>query len=251
MANGEWESDLGGVDPQINTIREILIDAFEEVEPLAPVLIVREADESGKVAYVSRPMLPVAQILDEKIEPTELDIRTESILDVIDAVSKITKYPKEVIYGPGQKSDLVIARHAAMYLARELVVPQPSYPALGRAFDRDHSSVKHAVGRIQELVTSYDPAGAAKREKVSFIIDHVSKILGDATLQREEIIEVKDIVCLCIQGLVSGPLINLKPDERLYGASLGMDWEQAVQSPRVYQRYGDAALSLVKKLRAQ
>src|SRR5579871_941665 len=41
---------------------------------------------------------------------------------------------------------VAFSRHMAMYLCRELT--GHSYPALGRAFDRDHTSVMYAVERI-------------------------------------------------------------------------------------------------------
>jgi chromosomal replication initiator protein len=44
---------------------------------------------------------------------------------------------------------LVSARHIAMWLAKELT--QCSYPLIGREFDRDHTTVMHAVRKIDRL----------------------------------------------------------------------------------------------------
>ena len=52
--------------------------------------------------------------------------------------------------GPRSNSPLLRARHIAMFVARHLT-PQ-SLPAIGRAFDRDHTTVLHAVRKVDQLV---------------------------------------------------------------------------------------------------
>ncbi len=46
--------------------------------------------------------------------------------------------------------DLVLPRHVAMYLAKQLT--PKSLPAIGRCFGRDHSTVLHAVRKIDALL---------------------------------------------------------------------------------------------------
>lgn len=50
------------------------------------------------------------------------------------------------ILGPYRYADVVHARHLAMWLVRHRW--SWSYPQIGKAFDRDHTSVMHAVSRI-------------------------------------------------------------------------------------------------------
>jgi chromosomal replication initiator protein len=50
------------------------------------------------------------------------------------------------------------ARMVAMYLSRELT--GWSYPAIARLFDRDHTTVMHAVNRVEELASADADFGA-------------------------------------------------------------------------------------------
>lgn len=51
-----------------------------------------------------------------------------------------------------RKKDTVLIRHIIMYEIKTIVAPSMSYPEIGRLFDQDHTSVMHAVRRIQNLV---------------------------------------------------------------------------------------------------
>ncbi len=67
--------------------------------------------------------------------------------------------------GPCRSKDIVVPRHLAMYLARELT--DASLPAIGRAFGgRDHSTVIHACKIIAEKIAK-DRAFAALVEELA------------------------------------------------------------------------------------
>lgn len=53
------------------------------------------------------------------------------------------------ILGPSRKPDIVMARQAAMHLCRKKL--GLSFPELGKAFRRDHSTVIHGIRKIGEL----------------------------------------------------------------------------------------------------
>ena len=53
--------------------------------------------------------------------------------------------PEEALTGPGTTQPLVTYRHVAMAAARRL---GHSFPIIGRGFDRDHTTVMHAVKRV-------------------------------------------------------------------------------------------------------
>lgn len=55
----------------------------------------------------------------------------------------------------GQKAPAYRARQRAMFLARRLR-PDRSYPDLGRAFGRDHTTVLYGVRRVAELLLQGD-----------------------------------------------------------------------------------------------
>jgi chromosomal replication initiator protein len=67
------------------------------------------------------------------------------------------------LLSPRRLGSLVDARHAAVWLARQAGY---SLPAIGRAFDRDHTTVLHAVGRVDRLLAS-DPGYAAAVARVA------------------------------------------------------------------------------------
>lgn len=56
------------------------------------------------------------------------------------------------LFGKSRKSDIIHARHVAMYLCQTLT--DTSYPAIGRAFgNKDHTTVMHAVGKIKKKMS--------------------------------------------------------------------------------------------------
>jgi hypothetical protein len=62
----------------------------------------------------------------------------------------------EDILGDGRRRHVTFARHIAIYLCHKIT--RRSAAELGRAFwGKDHSSILHAVDRIEKLVTANDP----------------------------------------------------------------------------------------------
>jgi hypothetical protein len=237
----------------IEGVRGILIDAFKEAEPFAPVLVVREIDEAGRVAYVSRPMLPVAQTVESRQAVPDREMTIESIANVIDAVSRVTKYPSGSIKGPRRTTELVTVRHAAMYLAHEVVTPLPSYPELGEVFEKNHTSVMHAVKKIGTLLMSHeaDTKVAAKRKFVDEIIKQAASLLRRPSEALDET-EVESLVCLNRDGLIGYPLLDqLTVAATLPGDNVRLDGEHVAHEPGIYQKYADAALRLALNVKAQ
>lgn len=70
------------------------------------------------------------------------------------------------IVGSKRNKELVIPRHAAIYISRELT--QCSLPMIGKAFGgRDHSTILHACNRIKDIIESNSP----EKEKIESIMD--------------------------------------------------------------------------------
>lgn len=67
--------------------------------------------------------------------------------EIIDLVANAHDIPTENLRGRSRRADIVRARHAAMYAVRQHT--DLSYPAIGRLFNRDHTTVIHAVTRIE------------------------------------------------------------------------------------------------------
>jgi len=72
------------------------------------------------------------------------------IRDIQDAVCDYFDISREHLLSTRRNPSLVIPRHIAMYLARELTAK--TYPEIGRAFKRDHTVPIYAAAKIEKLI---------------------------------------------------------------------------------------------------
>ena len=72
------------------------------------------------------------------------------IRDIQDAVCDYFDISREHLLSTRRNPSLVIPRHIAMYLARELTAK--TYPEIGRAFKRDHTVPIYAATKIEKLI---------------------------------------------------------------------------------------------------
>jgi len=75
-------------------------------------------------------------------EPLKIDVET-----IIKVVSEHFKMPVVDILGKKRNKEIVMPRQVAMFLAREM--GQMSYPDIGRAFERDYTTVIHSYEKIK------------------------------------------------------------------------------------------------------
>ena len=68
--------------------------------------------------------------------------------DVIEAVARYYSLPAESLTGPRRSREITTPRQIAMYLCRQ--VANVSYPRIGDAFGRDHSTVQHGCEKIED-----------------------------------------------------------------------------------------------------
>lgn len=107
----------------------------------------------------------MSQTLTGRIEKLEIRLaRVEGVADrpmwpstrrIIDQVAAHYSVSKVQLLGSARAAHIALARHMAMHLCREL--HGHSLPRIGSAFNRDHTSVLHAVRRIAALLEA-DPA---------------------------------------------------------------------------------------------
>jgi chromosomal replication initiator protein len=69
---------------------------------------------------------------------------------VIEVVCQFYGVEKAALLGSDRTQHVAMVRHIAMYLAR--LYSGLSYPALGSAFQRDHSSIIHGVRMIERRI---------------------------------------------------------------------------------------------------
>lgn len=68
---------------------------------------------------------------------------------ILEEVAQLTGQSREQIMGQGRGADISRARQTAMFVCR--VRLGLSYPELGRLFGRDHSTIIHAIKKIEKL----------------------------------------------------------------------------------------------------
>ena len=78
---------------------------------------------------------------------TPLEIKVE-MKDVLRTVAARYGLQAEVLRGSGRMREVVVPRQIAMYLIRDLT--SHSLPEIGSFFDRDHSTVMHAISRVTD-----------------------------------------------------------------------------------------------------
>ena len=125
-------------------------------------------------------VLAVASLLDR---PVTLEDTQEALKDyiaagmpfriTIDRVAKIVcdhfGVSLEELKGRTRSRNLVVPRQIAMYLCREMT--DHSLPDIGKAFNRDHSTVIHAHAKVGDLVQE-DPVFARVMEELMDKIQH-------------------------------------------------------------------------------
>lgn len=77
-------------------------------------------------------------------------VRTPSLSEIRREICDYFKITQHEMMSNRRKASLVLARHFAYYVARSLT--GASLTQIGRAYKRDHSSVVHAVAKMEELV---------------------------------------------------------------------------------------------------
>ncbi len=74
--------------------------------------------------------------------------------NILEATAELLNFTVEQITGGSRRRPLVDARQIAMYVTRHMT--DLSYPEIGRAFgDRDHTTVIHAVRKIEHHMTEH------------------------------------------------------------------------------------------------
>ncbi len=76
------------------------------------------------------------------------DPRSLTCSDIIEAVAQYYSLTAEDLKGPRRNREISMPRQIAMYLCRE--VANASFPRIGEAFGRDHSTIQHGCDRIGE-----------------------------------------------------------------------------------------------------
>ena len=85
---------------------------------------------------------------------TTLETPQETIDRIINDVSQRSGIKKEKILSRNRRKEIVAARFACMYLLRKEAFM--TFAAIGRVFDRDHSTAMHALRTVENLLETND-----------------------------------------------------------------------------------------------
>ena len=105
-------------------------------------------------AYASLNHVPISthmaeQLLSDLLTGTQVKTRTDE--ELLAEIAVILGFSVEALCGKSRQRPLVTARQTAMYVFRDLT--DLSYPSIARLFGgRDHTTVIHAVDKIQRLM---------------------------------------------------------------------------------------------------
>ena len=75
-----------------------------------------------------------------------------TVQDCVQAACQASGVSRTDVLSQRRKPEFVTARQVGMKIARDLT--QASFPQIGRAFGRDHTTVMHAEERIRERAAS-------------------------------------------------------------------------------------------------
>ena len=105
-------------------------------------------------AYASLNHVPISTHLAEQLLGdlmTGSQVKTRSDEELLAEIAVILGFSVEALRSKSRQRPLVTARQTAMYVFRELT--DLSYPSIARLFGgRDHTTVIHAVDKIQRLM---------------------------------------------------------------------------------------------------
>lgn len=94
---------------------------------------------------------------------------------IVTAVAAEFEVRAEIIHSDRQDKKPALARHVAMILAHRLLAY--SLPRIGRVAQRDHTTVLHAIRRVEAL-SAADPAFAARVDALAHRIEQQNRSDG-------------------------------------------------------------------------
>jgi chromosomal replication initiation ATPase DnaA len=101
--------------------------------------------------------------------------------DIQDAVADYYGIDREMLLAKYRDASLVNVRHVAVHLCKELT--RSSYPAIGRKFNQDHTTIMYACRRIHERLQQEPTLRneiAAIRGRLDAILERRTKYVTDS-----------------------------------------------------------------------
>ena len=162
------------------------------------------------------------------------DVKPRTDDELLAEMAVILGYSVEALRGKSRQRPLVTARQIAMYVFRELT--DLSYPAIARLFGgRDHTTVIHAVDKIQRLM---------KERKQ--IYDQVTDLVQRLEARHERSVHLCTVTwtTLWTRGSTSGTTVGRPPKHKRVISGLWTAGDNAGDAYRPL-RWADAGLSTI------
>jgi hypothetical protein len=144
-----------------NRITTYLVEYKSLIPQQKPIILNKE-----KIVY------KYIQTKDISIKEGAVRIDTDKI---IDTVCNVTHIKKERLYSTKRDSEIVTARHIAMFLLKDLA--GLSLFSIGKIFNKHHSTVIYAISHVTKMVEIKD-------ENYTFYIHEANKILHSNQLKK-------------------------------------------------------------------
>ena len=104
--------------------------------------------------WVNSQNIKGAMIIPRSVKVQTLETPQETIDRIINDVSQRSGIKKEKILSRNRRKEIVAARFACMYLLRKEAFM--TFAAIGRVFDRDHTTAMHALSSVENLLDTND-----------------------------------------------------------------------------------------------
>lgn len=124
--------------------------AKEFKRPARPVSIVTLPTPKPKVDRPRKKPPALSNPETPRFEARECAEVPDSVRSIIKGVARVSGFPVEAIVGTSLRVELTVARQIAVWLARNFT--NRSLPGIGAVFKRDHTTILHAVRKIDSMV---------------------------------------------------------------------------------------------------
>lgn len=245
--------------PESGHLREQAIAEFAEIAdqlPMVPFITTERYEEGNGYDAVAQtaPCIPVSHITHFREVPVyEFDQQPANPREVIKVVAENFEIPAHEITGSSRTEEVVLARHVAMHIIKNKT--GFSYPRIRDLFNkRDHTSVMHGCKRVSSaLEEEPDSLLATQHEVITRQLQEshgtYSEIGSD--LQRDG----ESVVAMTRENLFQLPVCTLDARQSYMlgfdpsDPPFALDWERRSNNPRLWEQYGQTALTRTKQFR--
>ena len=111
---------------------------------------------AASASLLSRPIdLELTEAALRKLAPMRPETGRLDVRSVIDVVARFFQTKPEALASRSRRRDVLLPRQLAMYLCHRYT--EASHVTIGRAFDRDHPSVRNAVKVVERRMLERAP----------------------------------------------------------------------------------------------